>query len=739
MSDPGTNDPQITLEAAFNRLTQLASSYLPEASVTTIQSAYAFAKQAHGTQTRASGDPYIIHPTEVACTLAEMKLDAATLITGLLHDTVEDTPVTSIELESKFGKEISELVDGVTKLSKITFRTQEEKQAENFRKMIVAMAKDIRVIIVKLADRLNNMRTLAPLPEQKQKVIARETLDIYAPLANRLGMGGIKIELEDLCLRFLHPDVYYRLADRISLKKDERDRLIEQLSQILTERLRDYDIVASVSGRAKHFYSIYKKMERRNVDLDEVHDLIAFRIFVDNITECYKSLGVIHSFFKPVPGRFKDYIAMPKANNYQSLHTTVIAPEGDRIEIQIRTHEMHQVAERGIAAHWAYKEGRFGKESPDRVDWVARLLEWQKDLSDPNEFLETVKLDLFSEDVFVFTPNGEVKQLPYSATPIDFAYAVHTDVGHHCVSAKVNGRMVPLKHKLKSGDTIEIITSPHQAPSKDWLKVAATSRARTKIRAFITLKERERAQESGRNILEKGLKRFDTTITRMDRSGLLLKASQHFGCRTPEELYVAVGYGRVDLEQIIPLLISREELERANASIDTPESKLEESILKKIFRSASRRSEARNVIRVEGLHDVLIRFAKCCNPLPGESIVGFVTRGRGVTIHAANCKKALDLDNERRVDVAWNISHPDFKHQVSIRILSRDEQGLLALMSQTITACGVNITSANIQTTRDRKAVASFTVQVTGTTQLDKVIASLESKKGVIAVERIKN
>ncbi|NDD91772.1 bifunctional (p)ppGpp synthetase/guanosine-3',5'-bis(diphosphate) 3'-pyrophosphohydrolase, partial [bacterium] len=460
-------------------------SYYPEAKTELIRKAYQFADDCHKGQTRSSGDPYIIHPTEVAQTLTELKLDIPSIITGLLHDTVEDTSATFEQIEKEFGKDIAELVDGVTKLSKITFKTSEEKQAENFRKMILAMSKDIRVILVKLADRLNNMRTLEHLAAHKQKNIAQETLDIYAPIANRLGISWMKLELEDLCLRYLHPDAYYKLAQKVAKKKRERESHIEDVTNILEEKLKEYDIHASVMGRAKHFYSIYKKMERRSLDFDQVHDIIAFRIVVDNITECYKALGVIHATYKPVPGRFKDYIAMPKANGYQSLHTTVIGPSGERIEIQIRTQEMHQVAEAGIAAHWKYKEGKFDSRSRENVEWVHRLLEWNKDLADPNEFLETVKIDLFAEDVFVFTPTGEVKELSHGATPLDFAYAVHTDVGNRCVGAKVNGTIVPLKHRLKSGDTVEVITSPTQTPSKDWLKIVKSPRAKAKIRAFI--------------------------------------------------------------------------------------------------------------------------------------------------------------------------------------------------------------------------------------------------------------
>lgn len=712
-------------------------SYYPEAKLELVERAYAFAKKNHEGQLRSSGEPYIIHPLEVAQTLAELHLDLPSVITGLLHDTVEDTPATLEEITAEFGRDVADLVDGVTKLSQMTFKTSEEKQAENFRKMILAMAKDIRVILVKLCDRLNNMRTLNHLNPQKQKVIAQETLDIYAPIANRLGIGWIKMELEDLCLRYLHADVYYKLAEKVSKTKSEREQFIEDFVTHLEEHLKEYDIHAQVFGRAKHFYSIFKKMERRNVDFDQVHDVVAFRIVVDNITECYKALGVIHAAYKPVPGRFKDYIAMPKANGYQSLHSSVIAPSGERVEIQIRTQEMNQIAESGIAAHWKYKEGKFDTRSHENVAWVNRLLEWHKDLSDPNEFLETVKIDLFAEDIFVFTPTGEVKQLSHGSTPLDFAYAIHTDVGNKCVGAKINGKIIPLRHRLKSGDTVEILTSPSQTPSKDWLKIVKSSRAKAKIRAFIKEQERVRARELGKELIDKALRPFQMTFVKVERSGELARAYTALSCRTLDELLVNVGYGRIIVEDLLQHLVPKEELEKKQ----TEAAKQEDlSFLKKVFAAAKRRSEAKNAISVDNIHDVLIRFGRCCNPLPGDSIIGFITRGRGVTIHTATCTKAMDSDQGRKVDVRWNIVHESkVKRHVKIRILSLDEPGLLALMSQTISACGVNISSANIRTTKDRKAVAIFDVEVNDLTQLQRVTAALESKKGVIAVERLRS
>ncbi len=721
-----------TLETLCNTI----SSYFPDAKLELVHKAYQFAEASHKGQLRSSGEPYIIHPVGVAQTLAELRLDLSSIVTGLLHDTVEDTHATLEQIENEFGKDIAELVDGVTKLSQITFKTSEEKQAENFRKMILAMAKDIRVILVKLADRLNNMRTLEHLNPLKQKTIAQETLDIYAPIANRLGIGWIKIELEDLCLRYLHSEVYYKLRQQVAKTKKEREKYIDDVSDILREKLDEYDMKAQVSGRAKHFYSIYKKMERRKADFEQVFDLIAFRIIVDNITECYKALGVIHATYKPVPGRFKDYIAIPKANQYQSLHTTVIGPSGERVEIQIRTQEMNEMAEGGIAAHWKYKEGRFDTRSRDNVEWVNRLLEWHKDLSDPNEFLETVKIDLFAEDVFVFTPKGEIKQLSHGATPLDFAYAVHTDVGNKCVGAKVNGKIVPLKHRLKSGDTIEVITSPSQTPSKDWLKIVKSSRAKAKIRAYIKQQERERGGKLGQEILDRAFRPYGHTLAKLERSGDVMKVAQHFHAKTLEEFYVLVGYGRITMDEVVPLVVPQEAL---NMKIEAAKEQ-DESFLKKVFKAATKRSETRNAITVANLDDVLIRFGRCCNPLPGDSIIGFITRGRGVTVHTATCTKALDNDPERRVDVRWNVTDKkSIKRHVKIRVLSQDEPGLLALMSQTITSCGVNIASANIRTTKDKKAIALFDVEVSDISQLQKVTSALEGKKGVITVERTRS
>jgi GTP pyrophosphokinase len=707
--------------------------YFADADTALIKKANDYADRVHGDQKRQSGEPYMMHPRAVAKILVDLRLDIPSIVTALLHDTVEDTHATLEDIEKEFGSVIAGLVDGVTKLSKITFKTSEEKQAENFRKMIIAMAKDIRVILVKLGDRLHNMRTLEHLLPYKQKAIAQETLDIYAPIANRLGISSIKTELEDLCLRYLHPDIYYKLANKVAKTRREREKYIEEVTAMIQDKLKEYDLHGVVTGRPKHFFSIYKKMERRNIDYEQVHDVIAFRIILDNITECYKGLGVIHATYKPVPGRFKDYIAIPKANKYQSLHSTVIGPHGERIEIQIRTHEMNQVAEHGIAAHWRYKEGKFGPGS-ENVEWVNRLLEWHKDLKDPTEFLETVKIDLFAEDVYVFTPKGDVKEFPHGSSPLDFAYSVHTDVGNHCVGAKVNGKIVPLKYKLKSGDTVEILTSPTQAPSKDWIKLVKTSKAKAKIRLYIKSQERARAMQLGKEMLEKEFRSYGQNIAKAQKSDAFADYLRKRGVKTLDDLAIYVGYGR-----LAPSTVASQTLPADVLAKKTDQAAAEEpSLIKRLFQSVSRKSgEAGSAIMVENLDDILIRFGRCCNPIPGDPIVGFVTRGRGVTVHTTSCPKSLESENERRIDVKWNLQVPVRRH-VKIRVLSHDMPGILANMSQAISGCGVNISQANIRTTKDRKAISMFEVEVTNTEQLARVLAALESRKGVINVERVR-
>ncbi|MBW4054983.1 MAG: bifunctional (p)ppGpp synthetase/guanosine-3',5'-bis(diphosphate) 3'-pyrophosphohydrolase [Proteobacteria bacterium] len=712
----------------LNDILDKVSAYNPTADHNLIRKAYVYCAKVHQGQTRLSGEPYIIHPMEVAGLLADLKLDVPSIVTGFLHDTIEDTLATSEDLVRMFGSEVADLVEGVTKISKINFKTKEESQAENFRKMLLAMAIDIRVILVKLADRLHNMRTLEFQDEVKQRRIARETMDIYAPIANRLGISWVKVELEDLSFRYLHPEIYFDLVKKISQKKQEREAFVEEAKSIITEKLAFYGISGEVSGRSKHLYSIYRKMEKRNVEFEQIYDLIAVRILVDDIRECYEVLGVIHSAWKPIPGRFKDYIAMPKGNMYQSLHTTVIGPHGDRLEVQIRTHEMHSVADAGIAAHWKYKEGKgYDEKEVKRFAWLRQLLEWQQDLQDSKEFMDSVKVELFTEEVYVFTPKGDVKGYPKGSTPIDFAYSVHTDIGHRCVGAKVNGKLVPLKYELKNGDIVEVITSPHHTPSKDWLKIVKSSRARNKIRAWIKIEERKRSIVLGREICEKDFRKYSINLQKIQKSGEFKKIAAEFGYAADDDLLAAVGYGKISSNQIVAKILPEEKLkERA----EHKETRLESVINKLKGRSSS-------AVEIGGLDDVLVRFGKCCNPVPGDEIIGFITRGKGVTVHTSDCQFALESDPERRVDVAWN-KVKSAVLPVKIRVLCHDAKGILATITLAITNCEANIVSAQIQSTIDQRGENIFEVNVTNLAHLQKVMNSLMKIKGVIKVERIK-
>ncbi|BCS53594.1 bifunctional (p)ppGpp synthetase/guanosine-3',5'-bis(diphosphate) 3'-pyrophosphohydrolase [Geobacter sp. SVR] len=712
----------------LNDILDKVAAYNPAADFNLIRKAYVYCAKVHQGQTRLSGEPYIIHPMEVAGLLADLRLDVPSIITGFLHDTIEDTLATSEELAEMFGDEVATLVDGVTKISKIHFKTKEESQAENFRKMLLAMAIDIRVILVKLADRLHNMRTLQFQPEPKQRTIARETMDIYAPIANRLGISWVKVELEDLSFRYLNPEIYFDLARKISMKKQEREAFVEEAKSIIASKLAMHSIQGEVSGRSKHLYSIYRKMEKRNVDFEEIYDLIALRILVNDVRECYEVLGVIHSAWKPIPGRFKDYIAMPKGNMYQSLHTTVIGPHGDRMEVQIRTQEMHRVADAGIAAHWKYKEGKgYDEKEVKRFAWLRQLLEWQQELQDSKEFMDSVKVELFPEEVYVFTPKGDVKSFPKGSTPIDFAYAVHSDIGHRCVGAKVNGKLVPLKHELKNGDIVEVITSPHHTPSKDWLKIVKSSRARNRIRTWIKTEERKRSIVLGRDICEKEFRKYSLNLQKIHKSGELKKVAAEFGFGNDEDLLAAIGYGKVTPGQVIGKLLPGEKVqERAERK---------ESRLAAVMNKLKGRSSG--AVEISGIDDVLVRFGKCCNPVPGDDIIGFITRGRGVTVHTADCQIALESDPARRVDVAWN-KVKSATLPVRIRVICHDVKGILAGITLAITNCEANIASAHIQSTIDKRGENIFEVNVVDLAHLQKVMNAIMKVKGVIKVERIK-
>jgi GTP pyrophosphokinase len=706
------------------------SAYNPEADLDQVKKAYVFAAKAHQGQTRHSGEPYLIHPMEVAGILAKMKLDVPSIATALLHDTVEDTVATIEEVERLFGPEVKLLVDGVTKLSRIQFTSAEQKQAENFRKMLMAMAQDIRVILIKLADRLHNMRTLEHLPENRRIPIAEETLDIYAPLANRLGIQEIKVELEDLALKFLKPDVWKNINDQVKKRQSQREKYIQEVRSIVEKKLAENNLKnAEIYGRLKHYYSIARKMERQKIPFDEVHDIVAFRIIVDSVQECYETLGVLHALWRPVPGRFRDYIAMPKANNYQSLHTTVIGPHGDRVEFQIRTRQMHETAEHGIAAHWKYKEGRLVNDKDEmKFKWLRRLLEWQSEISDSTEFIETVKLDLFAEDVYVFTPKGELRELPRGSTPLDFAYSIHTDVGHRTIGAKVNGRIVPLRYELHSGDTIEILTGKEKRPHKDWLQFTVTSRAKAKIRQYLRLEEHEKSRAIGYEMLEKASEKYGLNINKILKSDEMQQFVKKASYENSDAILSAIGYGKISPSQIVALFVPHEQL------IQEEVQKEKESVIGKIVRKLTR---PKGLVKVNGVSDVLISFGKCCNPVPGDSIVGYVTHGRGVSIHVSDCPKVVGMDPARKVEVEWDMSSTA-THNVRIKVICVDRPGILAAITDAITSEKVNITGASVHTMEDKTAVNEFDLEIKDLTQLRNVIKALERLKGIISVERVR-
>ncbi len=706
-------------------------SYNSGADLDAVRKAYVFSAKVHQGQVRLSGEPYLTHPMEVAFILVQLRMDVPTIVTGLLHDTLEDTLTTVEELQSVFGEEVASLVDGVTKIGKIIFRTSEERQAENFRKMLLAMARDIRVILVKLADRLHNMRTLGYQPEARQRKIAQETLDIYAPLANRMGISWIKSELEDLSFRYLHPDLFYDMVGKVAKKKKEREKYIEEVRKQIQEKLNEHGIQGEISGRSKHLYSIYLKMERQGIDFDQVFDLIAFRLIVDSVRDCYAVLGIIHSAWKPIPGRFKDYIAMPKANMYQSLHTTVIGPYGERMEVQIRTEEMHRVAEEGIAAHWKYKEGKAASGLNGRDDrrfgWLRQLLEWQQELKDSREFMDSVKVDLFPEEVYVFTPKGDVKELPKGSTPIDFAYGIHTDIGQRCSGARINGKLVPLKTELHNGDIVEVITSANQTPSKDWLKFVRTSKARNKIRQWIKAEQREKSLVLGREMLEKELRKHGFSLNRVLGSEDLAFVVEELGFRSDDDLMAALGYGKVSLGQVVGRIVPAEKLKA-----EPPKPGTIGRVLEKIRKKPS------NAIKIQGVEDILVRFAKCCNPLPGDPVIGFITRGRGVTVHTSDCPHILEGDPERRLEVEWDMKKKASR-PAKIRVFCVDQKGMLAGITGAITNSEANIISANVLSTPDHKGLNTFEVDVQDLDHLNRVINALLKVKGVYKVERMRN
>lgn len=720
----------------YNRLLKKIGKYNQNCDVKLLEKAYVLSKKAHNGQQRVSGDPFIVHPMEVANILAELELDCTAIIAGMLHDTIEDTTYTYEQLKENFGEEIASLVDGVTKLGKIPYTTKEEQQAENFRKMFLAMSKDIRVILIKLADRLHNMRTLKYMTPEKQVEKAKETLEIYAPLAHRLGILKIKWELEDLCLRYIDPKGYYELVNRIAKKRREREGYISRILQSLKEKTLELGIEAHLDGRPKHFYSIYRKMIRQNKDIDQIYDLIAFRVIVNTVKDCYAVLGLVHEFFKPMPGRFKDYIAMPKPNMYQSLHTTVIGPEGVPFEIQIRTWDMHRVAEVGIAAHWKYKEGRSSDDDADsKLAWLRQLMEWQKEMRDADEFMETLKIDLFTDEVFVFTPKGDVMNLPAGSNPIDFAYAIHSAIGNKMSGAKVNSRIVPIDYELKNGDIVEILTSKGvQGPSRDWLKIAKSSQARNKINQWFKKEKREENISRGKEMVEKELKKQVLSSNQLFKPEWIEIILKKYTFNTLDDLYAAIGYGGLTAKKVISRL--KEEYRK---TIKTEE--LAEQMVETVNKKARqrRRTIPENGIVVKGIDNCLVRISRCCNPVPGDDIIGYITRGRGVSVHRKDCSNVTDnIDGDNRlIDVTWYTAN-NVAYKADITVMAHDRTALLMEITNVIGESKIPLKAINARTTRDQTAVMNLTLEITNTDQLEKIIRKVKKVEGVFEVTRNK-
>lgn len=721
----------------IEELCEKIKAYHPDAPLQFIVKAYQFAEKAHEGQLRRSGEPYISHPLNVAGILADLQLDLDTIATGILHDTVEDTDATLEIIKKEFGETVAALVDGVTKIGLMNFRNSFDKQGENIRKMIVAMGKDVRVVLVKLADRLHNMRTLNHMPYEKQERIAQETLEIYCPLAGRIGISALKIELEDLCFKYSRPDKFYELKQMIEKTENETKRYIEEVRRSIDEVLTKSTIRKyKVYGRAKHLWSVYRKMTARNLTYDQIYDVLAFRITVGNVVECYEVLGYIHSIWKPIPGRFKDFIAMPKSNNYQSLHTTVIGPGGDRIEVQIRTEDMHLIAEKGIAAHWNYKErGKLDVTELQKTNWMRDLVNLNKSGS-ADEFLDHVKTNLMEHDIYVFTPKGDVQELPEGATPVDLAYAIHTSLGNMSTGARVNGKMVPLKHKLINGDRVEIITSKTQTPSKDWLKFVVTNKAKTRIRQFVKEEQRRNSVVIGKDLVDKEFRKFGLGAAKYLKGPEFEKYMSESGIADVEELFARVGYGKFEPKLLIHNL-SPDAIQKEVEKAEKPEAI---TFIEKVVKSAKAKLKKSNsLVIVDGMDDVLVHFAKCCGPIPGDAITGFISRGKGIIIHRADCRKVLEMDQMRRVDVSWTSKSASDgqERQVKLEIVSQDVPGLLKLMSETFSVQGINIESAQIRTTRDKKAICQFEIAVKDVAQLSAAILALQKIKGIINVHRV--
>src|SRR5215831_5063304 len=712
----------------FEDLLEKVRAYSPDADVELLRRAYVFSAFEHRGQVRHSGEPYLIHPLAVADLLADMKLDVVAVAAGLLHDVVEDTLTTIDRIRELFGPEVAHVVEGVTKISAIRFASSEERQAENFRKMLLAMVDDIRVILVKLADRLHNMRTLNHLPEDRRLTIAQETRDIYAPIANRLGMSKVKNELEELSFRYLEPQAYEALRARVDAKRRATEGLIGELKKTITAKLADAQVpVTEIDGRIKRLWSISQKLKTQKIELEQVYDFIALRIITEGVKDCYAALGIIHQTWSPVPGRIKDFIAMPRPNGYQSLHTSVISEHGMPFEVQIRTMEMHRMAEEGVAAHWKYKEGRAGTRRDDRYFlWMRQLLDMQQEVRDPQEFIQNLKVELYPEEVYTFTPKGLVKALPRGATPIDFAYSIHTDVGHQCVGARVNGKMVPLRTRLKNGDIVEIVTQAGHKPSRDWLNFVATSRARNKIKHLIHAEEKTRAVELGRKLFDKEARRYDLNPKTIVEGAEFAKALVDFAVGKPDDLFAAIGYGKVQPKQVLVRLVPA----------DTLREKPPEGAVASVVRRVLGTGEEK--IKVRGFDDLMVFRARCCNPIRGEKIVGYITRGKGVSVHSATCPNVVNLlyDPERRIDVEWDKTDAAARYTVKLTMEVEDRKGLLAAVSAKIADINTNIKNMEARTDEGAHARIDMTVEINDLKHLEKVIKSLRAVDRVLGVER---
>jgi GTP diphosphokinase / guanosine-3',5'-bis(diphosphate) 3'-diphosphatase len=711
----------------FEDLLEKVRAYSPDADVELLRRAYVFSAFEHRGQVRHSGEPYLIHPLAVADFLADMKLDAVAIAAGLLHDVVEDTLTTIDRIKELFGPEVAHVVEGVTKIGAIPFSSSEERQAENFRKMLLAMVDDIRVILVKLADRLHNMRTLSHLSEERRMKIAQETRDIYAPIANRLGMSKVKNELEELSFRYLAPQAFETLRARVDGKRRATEGLIEQLKRTISGKLTEAQVpVVEIDGRIKRLWSIQQKLTRQKIELDQVYDFIALRIVTESVKDCYAVLGIIHQTWSPVPGRIKDFVAMPRPNGYQSLHTSVISHEGMPFEVQIRTVEMHRRAEEGIAAHWKYKEGRIGDQRDERYfQWMRQLLEYQQEVRDPQEFIQNLKIDLYPEEVYTFTPKGQVKAFPRGATPVDFAYAIHTDVGRQCVGARVNGKMVPLRTKLKNGDIVEIITSTGHKPSRDWLNFVMTSHARYEIKHFIRLEEKAHARDLGRKLFEKDARRYDLNPKTLLEDDGFRNVVRDFGVQKPDDVLMAIGYGKLSPKQVLAKLVPADRLR------EKPEGPVR-AVVKRVLGTGEEK------IKVKGFDDLMVFRARCCNPIRGEKIVGYITRGKGVSVHSATCANVVNLlyDPERRIDVEWDKGDMVPRYTVKLTMEVEDRKGLLAAVSARIADINTNIKNMEARTDDDQRARIDMTVEISDLKHLEKVMKSLRAVDGVIDVER---